>query len=350
MRLVSTLGISPNIMLLERSKLVIKPSTVIFRLSSFGPQKCILYVNSVLVSPSLEKVVAMDVKFWKHLGIIFKVQNLENCETTEFIRNGTVEIICTKAKNYQMWKAWANPNWNASNPDFLYLASKDAATPSFLKRSFNLSDCYEAKMKKDTDGDDGDHSDGGNGGDDGDGDDDDHVDPKLQKSGNKHISENKYPTGDARIDIFSEDELIKLIASLEAKIQASTLGIDSMERYYAVKQNQNLSQTHSSSSKTLGRLNPAYFDVQMPPSQDPVNPFIHDALGQKVTHELAQLGGFNKNLVNSTTTSTTTSVMESKNPMNITSTSAMELKPPLPLKCPMLPSAWILNSELQKKI
>ncbi|KAM1135469.1 hypothetical protein ACFX19_045161 [Malus domestica] len=83
-----------------------------------------------------------------------------------------------------------------------------------------------------------------------------------------------------------------------------------MERYYAVKQNQNLSRTHSSSSKTLRCLNPAYFDVQMPPSQDP-------------------------------------------NPMNTTSTastSAMELKPPLPVKCPMLPSAWILNSELQKKI
>ncbi|KAM2274987.1 hypothetical protein EV2_045608 [Malus domestica] len=78
---------------------------------------------------------------------------------------------------------------------------------------------------------------------------------------------------------------------------------------------------------------------------DPVNPFIHGALG----HELAQWGGFNKNPVNSTTTS----VMESKNPMNTTSTastSAMELKPPLPVKCPMLPSAWILNSELQKKI
>ncbi|KAM1014653.1 hypothetical protein ACFX2C_044612 [Malus domestica] len=41
------------------------------------------------------------------------------------------------------------------------------------------------------------------------------------------------------------------------------------------------------------------------------------------------------------------------NPMNTTSTastSAMELKPPLPVKCPMLPSARILNSELQKKI
>ncbi|TQE06250.1 hypothetical protein C1H46_008099 [Malus baccata] len=75
--------------------------------------------------------------------------------------------------------------------------------------------------------------------------------------------------------------------------------------------------------------------------------------GQKLTHELAQWGGFNKNPVNSTTTSTTTSVMESKNPMNTTSTastSTMELKPPLPVKCPMLPSAWILNSELQKKI
>ncbi|KAM1332083.1 hypothetical protein TB1_043737 [Malus domestica] len=168
-------------------------------------------------------------------------------------------------------------------------------------------------MKKEADGDDGDHSDGG------DGDDDDHVDPNLQKPGNKHISENKYPTEDARIDLLSEDELIKLIASLEARIQASTLGIDSMERYYT----------------------------------DPVYPFIHDALGQKVTYELAQWGGFNKNPVNSTTTSTTTSVMESKNPMNTTSTastSAMELKPPLPVKCPMLPSAWILNSELQKKI
>ncbi|KAM2152371.1 hypothetical protein ACFX1R_046703 [Malus domestica] len=237
-----------------------------------------------------------------------------------------------------------------------YKASKDAAAPGFLKRSFSLSDFYEAKMKKDADGDDGDHSDGDDGGDDGDGDDgddDDHVDPKLQKLGNKHISENKYPTWDARIDLFSEDELIKLIASLEAKIQASTLKIDSMERYHAVKQNQNLSRTHSSSSKTLQRLNPAYFDVQMPPSQDPVNPFIHNALGQKVTHELAQWGGFNKNPVNSTTTSTTTSVMESKNPMNTTSTtstSAMELKPPLLVKCPMLPSAWILNSELQKKI
>ncbi|XP_048437723.1 uncharacterized protein LOC125476047, partial [Pyrus x bretschneideri] len=170
-----------------------------------------------------------------------------------------------------------------------YKASKDAAAPGFLKRSFSLSDFYEAKMKKYADGDDGDHSDGG------DGDDDDHVDPKLQKPGNKHISENKYPTWDARIDLFSEDELIKLITSLEAKIQASTLEIDSMERYYAVKQNQNLSPTHSSSSKTPRRLNPAYFDVQMPPSQDPVNPFIHDALGQKVTHELAQWGGFNKN-------------------------------------------------------
>ncbi|KAM2274988.1 hypothetical protein ACFX1S_044728 [Malus domestica] len=226
MRLVSSVGISSNIMLLE----------------SFGPQKCILHVDSVLVSPSLEKVVAMDVKFWTHLGIIFKVQNLENCETTEFIRNGTVELICTKAKNYQMWKAWANPNWNASNPDFLYLvngnardpetwpqdlvefnrilgrykASKDAAAPDFLKRSFSLSDFYEAKMKKDADDDDGDHSDGGDGCDVGDGDDDDHVDPKLQKPSNKHISE--YPTWDARIDLFSEDELIKPIASLEAKI------------------------------------------------------------------------------------------------------------------------------------
>ncbi|KAM1775373.1 hypothetical protein ACFX12_044624 [Malus domestica] len=135
-----------------------------------------------------------------------------------------------------------------------YKASKDAAAPSFLKRSFRLSDFYEAKMKKDADNDDGDGSD------DGDGDDDDHVDPKLQKSSNKHISENKYPTWDARIDLFSKDELIKFIASLEAKIQASTLEIDSMERYYAVKQNQNLSQTHSSSSKTLRCLNPVYFD------------------------------------------------------------------------------------------
>ncbi|KAM1014661.1 hypothetical protein ACFX2C_044620 [Malus domestica] len=150
-----------------------------------------------------------------------------------------------------------------------YKASKDAAAPGFLKRSLSLSDFYEAKMKKDSDSDDGDHSDGGDGGDDGDGDDDDHVDPKLKKP---------------------EDELIKLIASLEAKIHASTLGIDSMERYYA--------------------------------DPNPVN-------------------------------STTTSVMESKNPMNTTSTtstSAMELKPPLPVKCPMLPSAQILNLELQKKI
>ncbi|KAM1023726.1 hypothetical protein EV1_044129 [Malus domestica] len=268
MRLVSYSGISPNIMLLERSKLVIKPSTVLYFDSlALVPKNAF---SMLLASPSLEKVVTMDVKFWKHLGIIFKVQNLENCETTEFIRNGTMEIICTKAKNYQMWKAWANPNWNASNPDFLYLtwpqdpvefnsilgrykASKDAAAPGFLKRSFSLSDFYEAKMKKDADSDDGDYSDGGDGGDDGDGDDDDHVDPKLKKS---------------------EDELIKLIASLEAKIQASTLGIDSMERYYA----------------------------------NPMN-----------------------------TTSTT-------------STSAMELKPPLPVKCPMLPSAQILNLELQKKI
>ncbi|KAM2378545.1 hypothetical protein ACFX1X_044994 [Malus domestica] len=195
----------------------------------------------------------------------------------------------------------------------VYKASKDAAAPDFLKRSYSLFDFDEAKMKKDADDADGDHSDGGDGGDDGDGDDDGddddyHVDPKFQKPGNKHIS--KYPTWDARIDLFSKDELIKPIASLEAKIQASTLEIDSMERYYAVKQNQNLSRTHSSSSKTLRCLNPAYFDVQMPPSQDP-------------------------------------------NPMNTTSTastSAMELKPPLPVKCPMLPSAWILNSELQKKI
>ncbi|KAM2716084.1 hypothetical protein EV2_045610 [Malus domestica] len=112
-----------------------------------------------------------------------------------------------------------------------YKASKDAAAPGFLKRRFHLSDFYEAKMKKDADSDDGDHSDDGDDSDDGDGsddddgDDNDHVDPKLQKSSNAYISENKYPTWDARIDLFSKDELIKFIASLEAKIQASTLEI-----------------------------------------------------------------------------------------------------------------------------
>ncbi|KAM2493550.1 hypothetical protein PS1_044940 [Malus domestica] len=222
---------------------------------------------------------------------------------------GQIQIM----EKHQIQDAWRYFTRKLVRIAIKYKASKDAAAADFLKRSFSLSDFYEAKMKKEADGDDGDHSDGG------DGDDDDHVDPNLQKPGNKHISENKYPTEDARIDLLSEDELIKLIASLEARIQASTLGIGSMERYYT----------------------------------DPVYPFIHDALGQKVTYELAQWGGFNKNPVNSTTTSTTTSVMESKNPMNTTSTastSAMELKPPLPVKCPMLPSAWILNSELQKKI
>ncbi|CAN6584566.1 hypothetical protein C1H46_029929 [Malus baccata] len=233
-----------------------------------------------------------------------------------------------------------------------YKASKDAATPGFLRRSFSLSDFYEAKKKKDDDSDDG------NGGDDSDGDDgndndDDHVDPKVQKRGNKQISKDKYPTWDAQIDLFSEDELIKLIASLEAKIQASTLEIHSMERYSA-KQNQNFYRPHSRSSKIPEHLKPANFDVQKPPSHDPVNTFIHDALGKKVTHELAQWGGFNKNPVNTTTTTPITSVMQSKNPMNTsttcttTSNSAIQSKSSPSVKCPMLPSAWISISQSQK--
>ncbi|CAN6720092.1 unnamed protein product [Malus baccata var. baccata] len=179
-----------------------------------------------------------------------------------------------------------------------YKASKDAAAPGFLKRSVSLSDFYEAKKKKDDDSDDG------NGGDDSDGDDgndndDDHVDPKVQKRGNKQISKDN-------------------------------------------------------SSKIPQHLKPANFDVQKPPSHDPVNTFIHDTLGKKVTHELAQWGGFNKNPVNTTTTTPTTSVMQSKNPMNTsttcttTSNSAIQSKSSPSVKCPMLPSAWISISQSQK--
>ncbi|KAM0972447.1 hypothetical protein ACFX2A_020577 [Malus domestica] len=131
-----------------------------------------------------------------------------------------------------------------------------------------------------------------------DGDDDDDVDPKLQKQGKKQISEDN-------------------------------------------------------SSKTPGHLKPANFYVQNPPSQDPVKPFIHDAFGKKITHELAQWGGFNKNSVNAATTSTSTSALQWKNPMSTTSaisTSAMESKPPLPVKRPMLPSASISSSDSHKKI
>ncbi|KAL6272512.1 hypothetical protein ACE6H2_023204 [Prunus campanulata] len=58
----------------------------------------------------------------------------------------------------------------------------------------------------------------------------------------KKISEDEYPTWDDRIDDFSQDELTKLIASLESKIQVATKKIDSIERYmgFAKKQNQSL--------------------------------------------------------------------------------------------------------------
>lgn len=200
-----------------------------------------------------------------------------------------------------------------------YKASRDTAAPGFSKRNFDLSDFYEARKKKDEkdekDDNNGDNDDNDDG-DDSDDDDDAHVDPELHKPGNKQISEDKYPTWDPRIDQFSQDELTILIASLEAKIQASTLRIDSMDRYtlYAEKQNRNLSRPESSSSKTPHHLKPANFDVQKPddvhkhPSQNPIN----------------------------TTTTTTTS------------TSATQSKPPASVKCPMLPSAWISISESQK--
>ncbi|CAN6678474.1 unnamed protein product [Malus baccata var. baccata] len=194
-----------------------------------------------------------------------------------------------------------------------YKTSRDTAAPGFSKRNFDLSDFYEARKKKDEKDDNSgeNNNDDGDDGDDSDDDEDAHVDPELHKPGNKMISEDKYPTWDPRLDLFSQDELTKLIASLEAKIQASTLRIDSMDRckLSAAKQNRNLSRPESSSGKTLQHLKPANFDVQKPPSQNPMN---------------------------TTTTASTTS------------TSATQSKPPTSVKCPMLPSAWISFSESHK--
>ncbi|CAB4286303.1 unnamed protein product [Prunus armeniaca] len=55
----------------------------------------------------------------------------------------------------------------------------------------------------------------------------------------KKISEAEYPTWDDRIDDFSQDELTELIASLESKIQVATKKIDSMERYMGFNKKQN---------------------------------------------------------------------------------------------------------------
>ncbi|XP_008240681.1 PREDICTED: agamous-like MADS-box protein AGL82 [Prunus mume] len=82
-----------------------------------------------------------------------------------------------------------------------YKASKDIHIPG-LKQNFDLSDFFNTTKKED-------------------------VDQKF---------ENLYPTWDDRIDEFSQVELIKLIGSLEAKIQASSKKIDSME------QNRNVSK------------------------------------------------------------------------------------------------------------
>ncbi|PQQ12382.1 agamous-like MADS-box protein AGL82 [Prunus yedoensis var. nudiflora] len=82
-----------------------------------------------------------------------------------------------------------------------YKASKDIHVPG-LKQNFDLSDFYNAAEKED-------------------------VDRKFEKL---------YPTWDDRIDEFSQVELIKLICSLEAKLQASSKKIDSME------QNRNVSK------------------------------------------------------------------------------------------------------------
>ncbi|ONH94791.1 hypothetical protein PRUPE_7G030800 [Prunus persica] len=108
-----------------------------------------------------------------------------------------------------------------------YKDSKDMPAPG-LKRNFDMSDFYEDKK---------DHM--------------DNDDEKFQNLGKnptkfqnlgKKISEEEYPTWNDRIDDFSQDELTKLIASLESKIQVATKKIDSMERYmgFAKTQNQSL--------------------------------------------------------------------------------------------------------------
>lgn len=76
-----------------------------------------------------------------------------------------------------------------------YKVSRDIHAPG-LKQNFDLSDFDNTSKKED-------------------------VDQKF---------ENLYPTWDDRINEFSQVELIKLIGSLEAKIQASSKKIDSMEQ------------------------------------------------------------------------------------------------------------------------